>query len=131
MALTQSNVWDYFETISPLAQHMVEEAKKVIAKEDNRWEQMSQEERERAIDCHFIDPTISAQYETLGTLGNEDTALEMIFPRLKFQSGRETVRFKDGDREVCCARDDCNNKAILYVYQANVPCINGLGRYSY
>jgi hypothetical protein len=99
MALTQSNVWDYFETISPLAQHMVEEAKKVIAKEDNRWEQMSQEERERAIDCHFIDPTISAQYETLGTLGNEDTALEMIFPRLKFQSGRETVRFKDGDRE--------------------------------
>ena len=104
MALTQSNVWDYFATVSPLAKHMVEEAKKVITREDKRWEHMSQGERERAMDCHFIDPTIRAQYESLRTPDDgdiDDTPLEMIFPRLKFHSGPETVRFKDGDRQVC------------------------------
>lgn len=103
MALTQLEFSDYFAIISPLARKMVAEAKEVITREGDRWNEMTQEERDQMMDRHFIDPAIGAQYEMTNTLGDgniDNTALDTIFPRLKLQCRQEAVHYKEGDQEV-------------------------------
>ena len=103
MALTQPKLSDYFASISPLTSRMVEEAKEVICREGEHWNQMNQEEKDLAMDNHFLSSTISSQYENTSTLDCGDVrelTLDKIFPRLKLQRGQETVHYKEGDREV-------------------------------
>lgn len=88
---------DYFASMNPIANKIIEEKRKCKEKNRKNWERLTQAEKDSLLDEWFIDPDLKIRYEIRlqGQLPSNKDAPPESFPRLNLQGGTKTVQYTE------------------------------------